>query len=270
MTNPFLYYIANDVANSKTSPTDPLPAKLLSNCIDTLLPLFVDLINKSLREGTVEGLKHSVITPIHKKHNLDVNLLKSYRPIFNIPFVCKLTEKFILKQFIEHISGTTYDCPNQHGYKKHHSTETMLLDIYDEAMLGFDNDYCTVMVMIDMSAAFDTVDIDKLLNILSLNLNIGGVAYSWFESFLLGRSQCVKIENNYSNFIDSKFGFIFSMGTSFRFCFKNLFLDLSMYCKITVISCFYRTLRFVSQKIVCLVSETFDFTMILLHFIHIA
>ena len=60
--------------------------------------------------------------------------------------------------------------------------------------------------MIDMSAAFDTVDIDKLLNILTYKLNVGGSAYKWFESFLKGRSQCVKIENVFSDHIDSKYG----------------------------------------------------------------
>ena len=73
-------------------------------------------------------------------------------------------------------------------------------------MLGFEKDFCTVIVMVDMSAAFDTVDIDILLNILSKNLNIGGTAYSWFKSFLLGRNQCVKIEDNFSNWLETKFG----------------------------------------------------------------
>ena len=82
----------------------------------------------------------------------------------------------------------------------------MLLGIYDEVLLGFENDFCTVLVMIDMSAAFDTVDIDKLLNILSSDLNVRGPAFAWFKSFLKGRSQCVKVENTFSNSIDSKYG----------------------------------------------------------------
>ena len=139
----------------KTSPIDPLPGKLLAKCIETILPMLVFIVNKSLSEGSVEGLKHSVITPIYKKQNSEVNLLKSYRPIFNVPFVCKLTEKVILKQFSNHIDGTEYNSSCQHGYKKYHSTETMLLDIYDEFLLGFENDFCTVLVMIDMSAPFD-------------------------------------------------------------------------------------------------------------------
>ena len=90
--------------------------------------------------------------------------------------------------------------------KKFHSTETMLLEMYDEALLSFENNFCTVLVMIDMSAAFDTVDIDVLLEILHYDLNVRGTALKWFRSFLKNRSQCVKIENCYSNISESKYG----------------------------------------------------------------
>ena len=82
----------------------------------------------------------------------------------------------------------------------------MLLEMYDEILLGFDKDYCTVLVMLDMSAAFDTVDINILLGILCNVLNIRGTAFSWFKSFLMGRSQCVKIENYFSEILCSKYG----------------------------------------------------------------
>ena len=137
---------------------------------------------------------------------MDMEALNSYRPIFNISFLSKLVEKCVLKQFSEHIKGTEYDCPYQHGYKKFHSTETMLLEMYDEILTGFEDNFCTVLVMIDMSAAFDTVDIDVLLRILSEALNVKEVALSWFESFLRNRTQCVKIENSFSSTISSKYG----------------------------------------------------------------
>ena len=78
--------------------------------------------------------------------------------------------------------------------------------MYDEILTGFEDNFCTVLVMIDMSAAFDTVDIDILLKILTEALNVKEVALSWFESFLKNRSQCVKIESSFSNTIRSKYG----------------------------------------------------------------
>ena len=190
----------------KTSPIDPLPGKVVSNCIETLLTYLVTIINKSFSEGHVEGLKKSVVIPSYKVNEVDFNAKNSYRPLFSIVFVCKIIEKVVLKQFTEHISDSCYDSPYQHGYKKFHSTETMLLELYDEVLLGFDNDFCTVVVMIDMSAAFDTVDLDILLHVLSTSLNIKGNALSWFQSFLKNRLQCVKINNCYSDCIESKYG----------------------------------------------------------------
>ena len=201
-----LRVIFKEMGKIKTSPSDPLPAAVVTNCVESLLSYFVTIINKSLCEGNVEGLKNSVIMAIYKGNNLDLNALKSYRPIFNIPFVCKLIEKVVLKQFTEHIRDSCYNSPYQHGYKKFHSTETMLLELYDEVLLGFNNNFCTVLVMIDMSAAFDTVDLDVLLQTLNSLLNIRGTAFSWFHSFLKNRSQCVKINNCFSNVVKTKYG----------------------------------------------------------------
>ena len=190
----------------KTSCLDPIPAKLLSKCKDTLICFLVAIINKSLCEGTVEGLKQSVIKPIYKGKDLDTEVLNSYRPIFNVSFICKLIEKVVLKQFSSHISTSCYNSPYQHGYKKFHSTETMLLEIYDEVLLGFENDYCTVLVMFDMSAAFDTVDLDILIRILENALNVRGTALLWFKSYLKQRTQCVKVNDSFSTHSESKYG----------------------------------------------------------------
>ena len=198
--------ILKEINTLKTSPTDPLPASVLSKCIEPLLSYLVTIINKSLSEGNVEGLKKSVVMPIYKIKETDFNAKNSYRPIFNILFVCKLIEKVVLKQFTEHISNSCYDSPYQHGYKKFHSTETMLLELHDEVLIGFDKGYCTVVVIIDLSSAFDTVDLDILLHDLNTSLNIHGNAFSWFQSFLKNRSQCVKVNNSFSECIESKYG----------------------------------------------------------------
>ena len=60
-------------------------------------------------------------------------------------------------------------CDNQFGYKKYHSTETMLLGLTDEVLKGFDNGQCTIVLFLDLSAAFDTIDIDTLIDILGRN-----------------------------------------------------------------------------------------------------
>ena len=65
----------------------------------------------------------------------------------------------------------------------------MILEVVNEALEGFDNSMATVIIVIDLSAAFDTIDILKMLEVLEKEIGVGGTALKWFESFLTGRSQ---------------------------------------------------------------------------------
>ena len=71
----------------------------------------------------MEGLKESIITPILKKSNLNVNKLNNYRPVANIEFLSKLTEKVVLSRLNEHMDINNLHIPQHFGYKKGHSTE---------------------------------------------------------------------------------------------------------------------------------------------------
>ena len=81
-----------------------------------------------------------------------------------------------------------------------------MLSLTDEALRGFDNNMATIVIFLDLSAAFDTIDIEKLLQILENEIGIGGVALQWFRSFLTGRTQRVKIDGVYSESLEVPFG----------------------------------------------------------------
>ena len=66
--------------------------------------------------------------------------------------------------------------PSQFAYKQHHNTELLLLSVTDEALRGFDNNMATIVIFLDLSAAFDTIDIDQILNILETEIGVAGVA----------------------------------------------------------------------------------------------
>ena len=189
--------IASDM-DIKTSFDDPLPAPLLKSSLQTLLPHILDLVNLSFSTGDISGLKESVITPILKKAFLDHNDFKNYRPIVTLQFLSKIIEKVVLKRLTHHMTINDLHCPNQFGYKKNHSTETMLLQIVDDVLIGFEKHSCTILVLLDMSAAFDTVNIQKLLSILETKLNIKGTALKWFHSFLIGKEQKVLVNGQLS------------------------------------------------------------------------
>ena len=95
---------------------------------------------------------------------------------------------------------------SQFGYKQYNSTETMLLGLTDEILHGFDSNKCTVIIFLDLSAAFDTIDIDKLFEILHFEIGVKGTALKWFHSFLSGRTQKVIIDNSFSDSIDIQYG----------------------------------------------------------------
>ena len=183
----------------KTSMEDPIPSKLVQPSLDILTPVFTKIINKSLQEGSMEGIKESIIDPLLKKYGLDVDENKNFRPVNNLLFLSKLTERVADDQLNTHMTSNCLHENSQFAYKQHHNTETMMLGLTEEVLKGFDNNQATVIIFLDLSAAFDTIDVDKLLEILHEEIGVGGVVLDWFRSFLENRTQRVKIENEYSD-----------------------------------------------------------------------
>ena len=190
----------------KTAYNDVLPRVLMKKVFDNLLPYICDLINLSLRNGTMDGIKESTIVPLLKKSGLDPEILKNYRPVSDIVLISKLIETVVLHRLNTHASFNSLECNSQHGYKKYHSPETLLLRVVNDVLVGFDRNKCTILLLLDLSAAFDTVDIEKLLNILENEFGIIGIALKWFRSFLTGRKQRVRIQDSLSDYVDVLFG----------------------------------------------------------------
>jgi hypothetical protein len=86
------------------------------------------------------------------------------------------------------------DEPMQSAYKKMHSTETGLLKVQNDILCAIDNKKAVVLVLLDLSAAFDTVDHDMLLHRMSTRLGVKGNVLSWFRSYLSNRQQHVCIQ----------------------------------------------------------------------------
>ena len=126
-------------------------------------------------------------------------MLKNYRPVSNLLFVGKLIERVVSIQLNHHMSINNLHSSSQFGYKKGHSTETLLLKVIDNLLDNCDKQIPSILMLLDLSAAFNTVDQTKLLSILKEEIGIGGTALKWFHSFLKGRTQKVKIRNAYSS-----------------------------------------------------------------------
>ena len=95
--------------------------------------------------------------------------------------------------------------PSLHGYRKHRSTQTALLQLYDKWVRAAKDGKLSGVVLLDLSAAFDLVDPELLLQKLRL-YGAGDEVLGWLESYLTGRHQAVWIDHSMSDFLPCEVG----------------------------------------------------------------
>ena len=121
--------------------------------------------------------------------------MKNYRPVSNLPFVSKIVEKVVASRLNTHMAQNSILEPSQSAYRKHHSTETALLRVQNDILQAIDRKKCVMLLLLDLSAAFDTIDHEILLQRLRVSGGVCGTALAWFRSYLSCRTQSVKILN---------------------------------------------------------------------------
>ena len=90
----------------------------------------------------------------------------------------------------------------QSAYKPGHSTETALVKVQNDILTSIDQHGVVILVMLDLSAAFDTIDHDILFSRMENTLGITGQALAWFKSYLSGRTLRIKIDKSFSELQD--------------------------------------------------------------------
>ncbi|KAF7251566.1 Zinc finger FYVE domain-containing protein 26 [Varanus komodoensis] len=114
----------------------------------------------------------------------------NYRPVANIPFLGKVLEQVMAGQLQALLDETDYLDPFQSGFRPRYGTESALVALYDDLCREKDRGSASLLVLLDLSAAFDTIDHGILLDRLA-GLGVGGTALQWFRSYLNGRYQKV-------------------------------------------------------------------------------
>jgi len=176
----------------KTSPLDVLPCSLLMDCADVFAPVISRLANMSLQAGTFPArFKSARVLPLLKKAGLDRPSPANYRPISNLSTVSKTVSK-ILERLMQshlrpHLMSSTNFSQFQSAYRQGYCTETALLDVYTAA----DEKQVTVLIGLDLSAAFDTVCHQTLLQRLQTEFGVSGTAPSFIKSYLSSSSSSV-------------------------------------------------------------------------------
>ena len=151
---------------TKLCELDTIPTKLLKKVLKHCMPTLTKIINLSLNTGEFhDGWKSAIVRPLIK--SLSKGTIKTnYRPVSNLSFISKIVEKCTLEQFTWHCNK--YDLlPSYHSaYRKFHGCETSLVKLVNDLLWAMENKQVTSVVILDLTAAFDTIDHELILHIL--------------------------------------------------------------------------------------------------------
>ena len=173
----------------KTCDLHPIPTSVLKQHVLELAPIIARIVSASLAFGEFPtSLKTSIVRPKLKKPDLHSEIYQNYRPLANISFMSKVIEKSVAIQTYSYLNNNALFTSLQSAYRAHYSTETALLRGND-----------VILILLDLSAAFDTLHHDILLTRLHLYFGFKGIALNWFSSYLRGRTQRVNIPGSSSS-----------------------------------------------------------------------
>ena len=151
-----------DLKPKKATGVDGIPFRLLKDGSEALASPLSVIFNLTIQQNVIPGeWKKAKVTPLHKSGSRDDP--RNYRPISVLPVVSKVLERLIQKQLASFFDDHNFLCKLQSGFRRMHSTETVVTYFADEILMNMDKGLVTGSVFIDLAKAFDTVDHDILL-----------------------------------------------------------------------------------------------------------
>ncbi|CAB3979720.1 Hypothetical predicted protein [Paramuricea clavata] len=141
------------------------------------------------------------------KDKVSMRVIKHSLPVILnlLTFLSKICEKVALNQFGSYLMKNKKLSTHQSGNKKHHSCETLNLLTGDTILKAMHGKLVTALILIDLSKAFDSVNHTFLLTKLS-NVGASPSVVKWFESYLTGRTQSVRIGSTVSTPLPVSYG----------------------------------------------------------------
>ena len=189
------------ISAPKSCQLDPIPSKLLIECLDSILRFLTDLFNSPLVSGIIpQCFKSALVTPILKKRCLDHNDFNNYRPVSHLCFIANILKKLVLYQVSAYLNSHNLYNTCQSAYRPGHSTETALLKVVNDLFLSLNKGNISVLALLDFYSAFDTIDHTILVHRLHSDLGFTDTVLHWFPSFLTDRTHYVSLSNHCSAF----------------------------------------------------------------------
>jgi len=174
-----------------------------------IAPFLTELFNRSMSAGQFPStFKEAFITPVMKKPGLDAVNVQSYRPISNLSVVSKVLERIFARQLRQYLQSFDLLPSLQSRFRPHNSTETAILRVLSDLLEAVDKGDVAALALLDLSAAFDTVDHDILCRRLELTFGLNGPVLFWFQSYLRGRSQYIRRGMQRSSSVQLVCGFL--------------------------------------------------------------
>ena len=192
------------LSNSRSTGIDELDNYSVKLAADFIAQPVHHLVTLSIiQKKFPQTWKYSKVIPLHKKE--DVLERKNYRPVAILSPISKVLEKIVYEEIYNYFTNNKLLHPNLHGYRKHRSTQTALLQMYNRWVQAASDSQLSGVVLLDLSAAFDLVDPELLLQKLKV-YGFEDDMLCWVESYLTNRYQAVWIDHAMSEFLSCKVG----------------------------------------------------------------
>ncbi|CAH2101818.1 unnamed protein product [Euphydryas editha] len=183
---------------------DGISSMVVKAAVHVLVPLLTHIFNLCLERGVFPlAFKKALVHPVFK--NGDRSNINNYRPISVLTTLSKVFEKILNKRLVNYLTVNNILSNSQFGFRAGKSTEDAVVTLTGKIIQNFDQKIKTVGIFLDLSKAFDTVSIPKLINKLE-QIGIRGIALDIFKSYLSDRQQSVVVEGFTSDSVYLNFG----------------------------------------------------------------
>ena len=170
--------------NNRTCELDAIPTHLLNDILPAVLKTITKIVNMLPTTDTFPlDWKTAIVRLLIKKASLERSR-KNYRPVSNLCSLSKLVVHCMLRQFLKHCNNNCLLPDYQSAHWANYSMETSLVKMANDILWAMEDQHIQMMVILDLSVAFDMVDHDILLKILENQFWVTDTALRWFNNYL--------------------------------------------------------------------------------------